>query len=151
MKLPFPKLGLSSTQKNILIGGVLSSAVDTVIDHGLARAGALYAVKVLDGKDNYVWGIGTGDVANLAIGAGIALYGSKKRKPKFKEIGFGWILAGVTTKIAELGGYVQTLDPVWPVTYTVGGSSLRTARSATPAMFGQYSAPSGQSKYRITS
>jgi hypothetical protein len=140
MRFPKVGLGISSEHKNILIGGAVSALTDAVIDHGLARVNALYAVSVKDSANNYVCGIGTGDVANFGIGAGIAWYGKKKHKPKLQQIGFGWMLAQLTSKIAELSGYIQAIDPVYANgEYTVvmpfasrGTAPLRMVPMAAP-------------------
>jgi len=102
-----------------IVGGALgATVVDLIIDFPLSDMGLLYAWQIRDGENRYVWGIGTGDIVTLGIGAGLALGGhvaSKKGKRNaetIKNAGIGWLLAFGCIKLAEFYNYLTAVRPV---------------------------------------
>lgn len=84
---------------NVVLGAVAGTLFDMFDAIPLDMAGLLQAWTISDGRGDYVWGIGTGDV--LTVGVGVGLYAAG-----LKHFGIGWLLSLGVVKLAEVGSYI---------------------------------------------
>lgn len=129
------RLNLNPTVKNMAIGAVSEEVFRQASFYALGKA-KIYDIyfRVLGPApaSKWIWGIGTNDLLSLGVGAGMMLYGMKKRSPKFKEIALGWFVGFTCAKlIAEpLYGLIMAYDPVYEMRYS-GGAIMASAPMAT--------------------
>ena len=102
--------------KFTLVGGLAEVGAHLGLSHALKYTiGSNPVIQFKDAQGRYIWGVGTDNIINAAIGAGLYFVGrrsDRKNLKNLKSIGEGWLFALGITKLSELWLYFTAIDPI---------------------------------------